>query len=62
MKFEYKVLKRDASAVLAKINLGEVEEELNKLGTEGWELTGISTDIKVGSTRAIGLYLKRPIS
>jgi len=48
--WEYKVL------YFKREKLSEVEDEINKLGNQGWELVSVTEDTEFGST----LYLMRP--
>lgn len=43
IKYEYKVLKFDVKGLFGgKVDLGEVEAQLNRHGADGWELSHIS--------------------
>ena len=40
---------------------GQVERQLNQMGTVGWELVGVATIDNQGTTKGVTYYLKRPI-
>lgn len=64
MKWEYKVIKLDAAGPW--INQGKVDEavletEMNRLGSQGWELvSAFDTNRGGGSTRDVIAVFKRP--
>ena len=63
MKYEYKVLKFDLTGVFTpKFNHSEMEDQLNQLGAEGWELLHISEVLDMNSqTKILLLTMKRPL-
>lgn len=63
-KFEYKTLFTDAKGVFGgKINQLEYQNELNQLGSQGWELVStVAAAQSYGSTRWIISTFKRKIS
>ena len=54
-KYEYKVVKTEESGFWdPKLDASNVEVELNKLGSEGWELTSVvDTNTYQGKTKEI---------
>ena len=60
-KYEYKVIKTTEDGFWdPKVDEKDVETELNKLGSEGWELTSvIDTNTYQGKTKEIVLFFKR---
>ncbi|QQK08802.1 DUF4177 domain-containing protein [Miniphocaeibacter halophilus] len=62
-KFEYKLMKTDAKGILGgKVNVEELEYELNQLGQQGWELMeNIGMNQDYGSTRYLISVFKREI-
>lgn len=60
--FEYKVINYvlKSGFTMNKFNSQAFEEELNKLGLEGWELVNAIPQAEgYGATKAITLFLKR---
>ena len=39
-----------------------VEQQLNQMGTDGWELVNVVALTNRGTTKGITYYLKRPLS
>lgn len=62
-RFEYKTLFTDAKGALGgKVNQYEYQNELNKLGSQGWELvSAVAAAQSYGSTRWIISVFKRKI-
>lgn len=62
-KFEYKLMKTDAKGILGgKVNIEELEYDLNQLGQQGWELMeNIGMNQDYGSTRYLISVFKREI-
>lgn len=62
-KYEYKTLFTDAKGVLGgKLDQNIFQNELNKLGFEGWELiSSVASAQSYGSTRWIISIFKRKI-
>jgi len=62
-QYEYKTLTTDAKGFLGgKVNKDTFENELNKLGLQGWELVNsVATAQNYGSTRWIISVFKRKI-
>ena len=60
-KYEYKVVKTEESGFSdPKLDASNVEVELNKLGSEGWELTSVvDTNTYQGKTKEIVMFFKR---
>lgn len=60
-KYEYKVITTTEEGFWdPKVQEQKIEAELNKLGSEGWELTSvIDTNNYQGKTKEIVLFLKR---
>jgi hypothetical protein len=59
MKWEYKVIKKDAKGCFlgGKLDHTEFEESMNELGQQSWELVNVfDTNIEGGKTRHIVLY------
>ncbi|MEY8353418.1 DUF4177 domain-containing protein [Lachnospiraceae bacterium 54-53] len=63
-KFEYKTLFTDAKGVWGgKVNQNTFQNELNQLGSQGWELVStVAAAQSYGSTRWIISTFKRRIS
>jgi hypothetical protein len=63
MKWEYKTITVDTHGFLGgKVDIREVDESLNKLGWEGWELVAaFDTSQSAGETRHMVFVLKRPL-
>lgn len=63
-KVVYKILsKNDSGWFTTKINFGELEEDLNRLGHEGWDLvTSLDINEYQGGTKKVALILKKYIS
>lgn len=59
--FEYKILKFNTTGLFGgKVNLEEIEVELNKLGAEGWELIStVASNEAYGTTKEIVYIFKR---
>ena len=65
MKWEYMTLLWDARRGFlgGKIDRQGLNDQLNQLGSEGWELVAVTdTSQEGGSTRNLLLILKRPVS
>jgi hypothetical protein len=65
MRWEYRTLLWDARKGLlgGKIDREELDDQLNLLGEEGWELvSAATTTIEGGSTRDVLLILKRSMA
>ncbi len=62
-RFEYKTLFTDAKGALGgKVNRYEYQNELNELGSQGWELvSAVAAAQSYGSTRWIISVFKRKI-
>ncbi len=62
-KFEYKTLITDAKGVFGgKVNPYEFQNELNELGSQGWELVNtVASAQSYGSTRWIISIFKRKV-
>ncbi|MDD5934015.1 MAG: DUF4177 domain-containing protein [Clostridiales bacterium] len=60
-QWEYKTIYTDAKGFFGgKVNFSEFEEELNKLGAQGWELvSSVPSAQSYGSTRWIISIFKR---
>jgi len=63
--WEYKVLKFAPGRGLgvfagSNVKAEAVEQQLNQLGKDGWELVTSVSSIGQGSTTELGLILKRP--
>lgn len=60
-RYEYCLKKYDGKGLLGgKIDLTEVEADLNRMGAEGWELVSmLGTNQEMGSTRWIVATFKR---
>jgi hypothetical protein len=62
MKWEYKVIGLSIRGSLWKGKKEEWQEEIDKLGREGWELVNIfALSISLGTTSGIVAIFKRPI-
>ena len=61
MKWEYKTLKLGASGFWGgKVDENEMEQYMNQLGQQGWELvTAVDTNKAYGETRDIFVIFKR---
>ncbi len=64
MMWEYKVLKLGTGGFMGgKLDDNALEQHLNELGREGWELTtSFDTNQSGGITRDVVAILKRPIT
>ncbi len=63
-RWEYKALECDVAGFFGPTLHGEaLEEKLNEMGADGWELVGMTT-LALGSGRSadVVLILKRPLS
>ena len=62
-KFEYKTLFTEATGIFGgKVDQYALQNELNELGTQGWELVSTFTTAQTnGSTRWVISILKRRI-
>lgn len=62
-QFEYKTLFTDAKGFLGgKVDTLEFQNDLNRLGSEGWELvSSLSSNQSYGSTRWIVSIFKRKV-
>jgi hypothetical protein len=64
MKFEYTVIKLDAAGFWlsqGQLDNAAIEAELNRLGSQGWELvSAFDTNKGGGGTRDVVAVLKRP--
>jgi hypothetical protein len=62
-QYEYKILSTDAKGFLGgKVNNNEFENELNRLGMQGWELVStVATAQSYGSTRWLTSIFKRKV-
>lgn len=66
-KFEYKVLGISATGDFFSsggvVNFQALNDRLNELGADGWEVTG-TTDINrgEGDTRSVLIILKKPLN
>ena len=55
MKYEYKVLNLEQkSALSAKVDVETLEDELNKLGNDGWDL--VSSSVRTGSGTVVAIF------
>jgi transcriptional regulator with XRE-family HTH domain len=63
MKYEYKVLKFDVKRfITTKVDSDDMEDQLNELGVEGWELISISEILKdMGVTVMLVATMRRSI-
>jgi len=62
MKWEYYTLKFPTSFWLDDVDDGALTTELNKLGNEGWELSGtFHTSASEGRTHQVFFVLKRAL-
>ncbi len=63
-KYEYKVLKFDVKGIFGgKVDLGDIEAQLNRYGAEGWELAHVSEILNSSSmTTMLVAMLKRPLA
>ena len=62
-KWEYRVIRIDdrrPDAAGGRAGRGSAEEQLNKLGAEGWELVSVRIDSQANRSNPI-FYLKRPV-
>lgn len=59
--WEYKALKVEARGFFGgKVDLDELEAELNALGRQGWELTStFETNMSQGASREVVCLMKR---
>ncbi len=64
MKWEYKTVTMNTHGLFGgKVDAGEVDEALNKLGWEGWEMiAAFDTNQHQGGTRHMVFIFKRPMS
>ena len=62
-KFEYKTLFTDAKGTFGgKVDKSEYQQELNELGSQGWELVSVvPTAQSYGSTRWVISIFKRRV-
>ncbi|GKX31940.1 hypothetical protein SH1V18_44200 [Vallitalea longa] len=62
-KWEYLVLKFDSHGITGgKVNTDEIENKLNRLGKDGWEVaTTFTTNQSYGNTLFVVYTLKREI-
>lgn len=62
-KFEYKTITMDAEGIFGgKINNEKLEKELNRLGSEGWELVStVTSSVTYGKTAYIVSVFKREL-
>ncbi len=62
MQWEYRTIKLPAKGFLGgKFDEATLNESMNQLGSEGWELiTGFDTNKSYGETRDIVIIFKRP--
>jgi len=61
-KFEYRILKCDAEGTFnPKIDFEDVENRLNWLGKEGWELVNSFINSSIGVEVSVTCILKRKI-
>ena len=59
-KWEYRTVKLDAEGWLDRqFNFALLDEKLNSMGEEGWELVGV-VHVVSSSTNAVIAFLKRP--
>ena len=63
-QFEYKILSTDAKGILGgKVDNDTFENELNKLGMQGWELVNtVAIAQSYGNTRWLTSIFKRKIN
>lgn len=59
MRFEYKVMRFAGRTANRQLDTDSLEQDLNKLGSEGWDLVNVSI---IGADTPIAAYavLKRP--
>jgi len=64
IKYEYKVLKFDVKGIFGgKVDLSDIESQLNRLGAEGWALSQVSEILNSSSmTVMLVAMLKRPLA
>ena len=62
MKWEYKTAPLKTTGWLkAKMDMAEIDSKLNELGSEGWELTGVTPlAADYGKTGEVLFLFKRP--
>jgi hypothetical protein len=63
MKWEYKAIKLDAAGWVSQgqVNEAALEAEMNRLGSQGWELvSAFDTNRGGGGTRDVIAVFKRP--
>jgi hypothetical protein len=54
-KYEYKVLNLEqTSGWSAKVDVDEIEKEMNTLGDDGWEL--VSSSVRTGSGTVVAFF------
>jgi hypothetical protein len=58
-KWEYYLYEVKVSGWTGKINIPEIDEELNRLGSEGWELVHSISPTAAGTASALTIILKR---
>ena len=60
-EWEYITLKLSATGFLdTKLDVRELEEHMNELGVQGWELTTVFNTNNTGTTRDVVAVFKRP--
>jgi hypothetical protein len=64
MKWQYKTLRLAAHGFLGgKVDLEKFEQELDRLGEDGWELVNaFDTNQSSGATRDVIAVFKRPVA
>ena len=62
MNWEYQTIKLAATGLMGgKINEEKLDQAMNELGNQGWELAAaFDTDIAGGGTRDVVVIFKRP--
>jgi hypothetical protein len=61
-KYEYKVIKTDETGIWEgtyKLDASTTEDNLNKLGFDGWELISVIDTITGGSSKGFTMFFKR---
>jgi Domain of unknown function (DUF4177) len=62
-KFEYQILCYAKSYVLGVIDFQQMQDDISRLGKEGWELVStMDTNRNQGSTDEVVLFLKKEIA
>ncbi len=63
MKWEYKILKIDSTSFWGGLKVDDsLEQEMNKLGEQGWEMTKALPVETHNSTSAVAIFFKRQMA